>query len=300
MARWPTYVSYALDALLNASPYDEEVARRFRQHWGGWEADHLLRALTEGEEHDRLFAIFCLGQLGLPQDELASYLIPLLRSERPLERWAAAKELGNAGRAEALAVLHAMLTDYLAPATQYTRSGGKREWFYDAWRFSAARLVGELGQEASAPFVRAALVQVLGLRTATVGVAGPTDGDSLLLKADVNNWVAYIRELVYVLGRLGALGALTGIEALSPREGMELLVHLVMGSLHRRFPAPELVVRWDQVPERRDAADRMLARHFALSDEERQVYLQTYKQAALLGRVAGVKQMEPVRAEWYK
>lgn len=91
----------------------EERMRAFRQWWGSFEIDAFKHALHEGNEADRLVALFALGYLAY--EETHELLIPFLASAVRKERWASAMVLGDHQDERAFALLGQLLTDQLEP-----------------------------------------------------------------------------------------------------------------------------------------------------------------------------------------
>lgn len=96
-------------------PVEERGARMhsFREWWGGFEMEAFERALHEGNEEDRLVALFALGYLAF--DETHDLLFPFLSSSIQKERWASAIVLGTHQDERAFALLGALLLDHLEP-----------------------------------------------------------------------------------------------------------------------------------------------------------------------------------------
>ena len=93
---------------------DEEMEghlRSFEQWWGGLDTEAFKRALHEGNEQDRLVALFALGSLAY--EETKEVLAPFLASPVRKERWASA--LGFGEHQDERALLGHLLTDHLEP-----------------------------------------------------------------------------------------------------------------------------------------------------------------------------------------
>src|SRR5579875_2742925 len=101
---------------------DEEMKERmnaFEQQWGGFEIDAFRHALQEGDEADRLVALFALNRFA--HEETKELLVPFLHSPIRKERWASAMVLGDQRDERAFAVLGALLTEhmeYVPPASE--------------------------------------------------------------------------------------------------------------------------------------------------------------------------------------
>src|SRR5258708_1144366 len=66
----------------------EARIRTFEQYWGSFELDTFKHVLQEGNEADRLVALFALGYLAY--EETKELLVPFLSSSVGKERWASA------------------------------------------------------------------------------------------------------------------------------------------------------------------------------------------------------------------
>src|SRR5262249_24239159 len=169
----------------------------FRATWGGLEEASLRRALHEGTDHARLFAVRALG--ATRAQEARAELLPLLASERPLEHWASARELGKLREERGLPAPGHLLTEFLPPAPVDRASE-----YYRAWRTEVPFLLGAWGRPESVPPLRAGLQAALRVEL----TLDPADGAS---GSDLYSWSLYEDALVYALGRLGGFGALAGI-----------------------------------------------------------------------------------------
>src|SRR5713226_6746566 len=99
----------------NMIPDEEQEARRraFQEWWGSFEIEAFKRTLQEGNEADRLVALFALGYLAY--EETHDLLLPFLTSAVRKERWASAMVLGAHQDERAFALLGHLLTDHLEP-----------------------------------------------------------------------------------------------------------------------------------------------------------------------------------------
>jgi len=91
----------------------EERIRSFEQWWGGLDIDAMKRALQEGNEEDRLVALFMLGYLAY--DETKELLAPFLASPVRKERWASAIIFGSYQDERAFALVGELLIEHLEP-----------------------------------------------------------------------------------------------------------------------------------------------------------------------------------------
>jgi hypothetical protein len=252
--------------LLASPPESEEYLDELTYYWGGVDQGSMLRALAEGDERDRLFALHALGYLGT--DEAHRQLLAHLESERPLERWASAIGLGRMREERALPALVKMLTEFLPPDQEYRASP-----YYRGWRFFAPLILGAWGKPEAIPGLRGALRAAMGVESALP--APPDESARYTSYSEREDWVRYQDELVYALGRLDAFGALTGVEGTEARLDL-WRVHLVMGHLHGRYAIAGIEL-WREHPQLAQEVTRLLERLFGLDSEERGRSLDRYQ-----------------------
>jgi hypothetical protein len=96
-------------------PDEEREARKraFQQWWGSFEIEACKHALQEGNEGDRLVALFALGYLAYEGTQ--DLLDPFLASAVRRERWASAMVLGDNKDERAFVLLGQLLKDQLEP-----------------------------------------------------------------------------------------------------------------------------------------------------------------------------------------
>ncbi len=152
MDQYPPYATYAFGQV----GYEDYAApiEAFARRWGGLELEAFTRALQEGEDEDKVLAIFALGYE--PAAWTREYLLPCLQSKQPMERWASALGLGKMGEQQALPVLLHMLTEFFPP-TERPAYEGDGLWLYNGWRVQVIRLLREWTQ----PEVMPALLDAL-------------------------------------------------------------------------------------------------------------------------------------------
>lgn len=101
------------DAWIDAADMPDEIREEriaaFRTRWGTLERDAFERALQEGDENDRLCALFALGYLAPAGVE--DLLVPFLHSAVRKERWASAIVLGKGKDERAFPFLLALLLE---------------------------------------------------------------------------------------------------------------------------------------------------------------------------------------------
>src|SRR5260221_227126 len=104
--------AWIVDAMIPDEEREERM-RAFRQWWGSFEIDAFKHALQEGNEADRLVALFALGYLAY--EETQALLVRFTASSVRKERWASAMVLGAHQDERAFALLGQLLTDHLEP-----------------------------------------------------------------------------------------------------------------------------------------------------------------------------------------
>jgi hypothetical protein len=153
---------------------------------------------------------------------------------------------------------------------------------YSTWPAGAPRILAEWGDSQAVPPLRHALWEA---RRAELAVPEPPPEEWLVAGGHVNveptsvrqYWRRYEDELVYALGRLGAFGALTGIEL--PEDVLdEWRVHLVMGYLHSRHDIMGIWL-WKDNPQLLEDVTQLLEHVFGLSVEERSRCLDAYERS---------------------
>ncbi len=231
MQHYPMHISAALASM--GPPDDEEAEIYLSAFIAGWESydlPSLLRALQEGEEFDRLFALWALAATHTP--EARDALLLLLESTHPLERWASALALAKEYHDKrALPMLGRMLSEMLPPSTdkhqlallnmEYHASD-----YYFLWRREIPDLLGDWGDAASVPALRAALQAALRVELALDDLMRLHDERVDGILGSRHDWTDFEDQVVYALGRLGGFGALAGIA------GAETPLIRVEGTVH--------------------------------------------------------------------
>jgi hypothetical protein len=199
---------------------DVEIAtyfERFASRYGTLSLDSVLAALARGDSLERLFAIFLLGMSDDPEQR--AHVRPFLASDDPWEQWPSALCLGVARDPEVFPLICSLLTAQWPTNPDFRQAGSG---YIMMWRPYLARLLGEWGHpEAVAP-LRQALVTVLDLSEE---------------EWDHYDLAEFTDEVVFALGRLQAIGVLTGIQA--PTAQIDLWrIHMCVGSLFGHYPMP--------------------------------------------------------------
>lgn len=262
---------------------------RFRQRWGSYEEEALIRAVQHSEGRERVFAIYALGKTHTPAAQ--EILLPLLGSSTPQDRWASALCLGEVGAEEARPVLSKMLTQYLPTTVTEYSPGGATD--YEHWRIAVPMLIGSLNDAWYVPALREALKTLINLlgQTNKVESSGTetmsgTSGDWLDRDDDIVHFSDDIfedvfvncqDEIVYALGRLGGFGVLTGVVV---NEGnlYQWMVHMCMGRLHGRYSWADVLNRDPQSLLRKEVMS-LLQSTFGLSNEEATQAYEAYMRA---------------------
>lgn len=311
LARWDSWGEDTLLRALNATDDVPDPAHRSVE----WPREDDLE-----REFAHFLSLYALGWLGTPhaRDALAA------RLESPsLETcWASALALGLSRDSRAVGCLQRMLTEaypvsqgdsvrQAPPATWSESIGSVIEAALEApvsmptrddaavsdlgyfddrsgRRALAVALLAEWNLVASIPALRAALIGALAVENKSF---------QLGVFAFHGSWTGFYEpRLVYGLGELGAVGALTGvagIEGTIPRNAGNMdtgtqgrlamwRVHLALGSLHAHerltsdtntLQPPSL---WAYSPQLRSEADQQLERLFGLEVAEREHDLEAY------------------------
>lgn len=224
----------------------------------------MFRVLREGDNRqDRLFALLTLGTLGTAEAHEA--LLPYLDSSVVEERWASAICLGELREVQALPVLMNMLMEVFSPAIEYQRGG--LLWH---WREAIPVILGEWGERVAVVPLRHALVQVLQVQRTVRNEAADA-----VMDGEEWEWQDYADVIVYALGQLKAIAALTGIETEVARLDV-LRIQLILGYLHGRYPIVS-TARWNEQPELARDVNELLETLFGLDREERKRSLHQYE-----------------------
>lgn len=243
------YIDYALMRLSTLIPLRvRKYPAAFVERWGDVDEGALLRALQEGTEDDRLFALFAVGYMG--SEETLAHLVPLLEGDNALERWAAATCLAQHGEKRAIPVLCTMLTEFLPETlSDYLAADSP----FEDQRSYASTLLGGCEDVSVVPALCHALQRVARLLAQSGSSAsesawedraasGGAPDDEVRLGAEavhsyaamLDNLIEYRDDIIFALGRLGAVGALTGL--IMPVEQMQIaMVHLLLGHLRERY-----------------------------------------------------------------
>jgi hypothetical protein len=114
---WPDPIEHAFfDAWIDEAEMPDEMREErreaFTKHWGRLESGVFKRVLQEGDEADRLCALFALGYLA--PAGAGNLLAPFLHSPVRKERWASAIVLGEGKDERAFPVLQELLLEHMA------------------------------------------------------------------------------------------------------------------------------------------------------------------------------------------
>jgi HEAT repeat protein len=218
MPGWPSFAQRALFRLNYPDELQDEVLHAFVDQWSGFNEAALLRALRAGAGEQRSIAMRMIAEARIPQgpDALAAFLTSPDRAER----WDSAWNLSEFHDARALPVLATMLTEGLPSSHEYLSRLGQLET-REFLRMAAAHALGAAGDVTYVSALRRALQLVIDLEAGFPFLPSPAPGDDSP-EADVWHSAGYDgalsaahmyqRDLVYGLGQLGALGALTDLD----------------------------------------------------------------------------------------
>ena len=158
---WPQHIDYAARVFSDDAWDADAYIASFAHRWDGLDIAALERALTAGDNDDRLFAVHGLGYLRTL--EAQARLLALLETEPrdSLAYWASGVWLGEIGEQRAVPALCAMLTDFLpTQLDEYIEEGITP---YDDWRIGIPGLLGQLGNSSAIPALRQAVWHVVHL-----------------------------------------------------------------------------------------------------------------------------------------
>lgn len=201
----------------------------------------LQRAIIEGNEHDRAFALILLGALATPKalDIVRSFLTsPSLK-----ERWASAIALGRHKEEHVFPLLQTLLPDgFLVSspsaseeetAKGQTGSQGsypaiddlsvaiEYEWYMHQ-RWECALVLGAWGKPCIVPLLIEALQAAWKMEQAWPDYGGFTEGPDI--------WRAFQDRLAFALGQLGAWHALLDLD-LPEKHLLVATIYLALGAL---------------------------------------------------------------------
>ncbi|MDQ2714340.1 MAG: HEAT repeat domain-containing protein [Chloroflexota bacterium] len=255
------------DYLSDVLPYLEEVVYQERDNDGRFTQDIfsiLQRALIEGNQEVRVFALFLLGGLATP--EARDLLISFLASAHRQERWASAIALGRLKEERVFAVLQTLLLEGFAASEIFT---SVEEWhaaqedghlyrktleeqrraqhsdtlwrvferlesidyeWYLRQRSECALVLGAWDNPAAVPFLREALQAAWGMEQDWPNYEGPDESGPGI-------WHFFQDHLVFALGQLGAWDALVSLH-LPEAHLLIARVYLILGSL--QVPNPRI------------------------------------------------------------
>jgi hypothetical protein len=210
MADWPDYVDYAFEAI-EVLRVDEEYQSDFVKRWGDLDLATFARALREGDRREQQVSAFAIGYT--ESTWARNLLLPLLHSEYPEVRWAAALMLGNRREKAAFPVLIGMLQEFLPP-----NPPGDYDW-YETTHSAVASILGLWGKREAVEPLRDTLAK--------------------LWRAELNprqdrppQLVSYYADaVVYALGQLETFDALNDLDISLQRKRF-WTVTLVMGYLN--------------------------------------------------------------------
>ena len=201
---------------------DEEHKRRmrtFKRRWKGLDSNAFKHALQEGNDIDRLFALFALGYLA--PNGYEDLLLPFLSSPLRRERWGSAMMLGLRKDERVFALLGQMLIEQME--LHPPEEEDEYHWFM-GHRITIISILTNYNDPRAIPVLRHALEKCLQLEQLPPSQSGSSDSflEALYQLED---------ELAYALGSLKAWNSLDGLNLSAPRLKLTRL-YIVIGSLH--------------------------------------------------------------------
>jgi hypothetical protein len=295
MPQWPMYVYMAADSM--GFQYDEPdgvaAIEAFATRWGGFDADAMVRAAQRAEGDDWFFAIELLITSAAPHAR--DVAVTFLDSPDPLKRWYNALYLGVLEDKRAVPILCAMLTEFL-PSPQTYQKQRQQQWHYEDVRDSAAYILGRIGDPACIPSLRHALQAVIQVeRGQTKPPNGTPEMETIHYQNSIRALRRYQDRIVYALGRLGSLGALTGLQGGEERIPL-WRIHLIMGHQHGRYALATMGAFEDEPALVADITD-ILEQQFGLAATEHEHDMRLYERKMLfmLKSMYQAEQMEQNR-----
>lgn len=200
---------------------------RFTSHYGSLSLESARAALAQPDSLDHAFAIFLLGLSAYPASQ--AYLRHYLMSGDPWEQWPSVLCLGAARDPVAFPHLCDLLTAQFPDDSKDLPPGSG---YLIVWRPYLARLLGAWGSRKAVVPLRRALIAALKL---------PEE------QWNAHDLDDFADEVVFALGRLKSVGALTGVATNAATLDL-WRIHLVVGSLYDRYPVPTGALRKSDVP----------------------------------------------------
>lgn len=262
MAEWPDYVDYAFEAI-EIIRVNEDYQNDFVKRWGGLDLATFARVLREGDRREQQVSAFAIGYT--ESTWARDLLLPVLHSEYPEVRWAAAISLGHRREGAAFPMLIGMLQEFLPP-----NPPAEYDW-YETTHGTVASILGTWGKREAVEPLRDTLAK--------------------LWQAELNprqdrppQLVSYYQDaVVYALGQLEAFDALKSLD-ISPERKRFWMVTLVMGYLNAehlyKSPVRDLVldIHLDTVlPGFLKLASTLLQEKMGISAEDADVALRNYR-----------------------
>jgi len=221
---------------------------------------------------------------------------PLLGDADTERRWLSALYLGTIKDERALPVLWEMLAGPAPPgrALETRAERWLRSRLEGAHRH-AITLVGAFGDPRATPALRGALQAALAHEQALVPPAAEAPDNERWGYEDALRLLEYERQaIVYALGRVGAFGAVLGLEG-SEEQAELWRVQLALGSLHGRYSlAP--ILRFIQDAALTADVREVLAHQFGLGPAEQARHLARHEQEWMIALSSYYEALELLNA----
>lgn len=276
---WPLFLEKALYDVWGHTENTAETMLatldHFARRWGGFNADAFQRALN-GEENDRLFALFALGYLAPPP--MAEIVIPFLDSSLSKERWASTITLGRWKQENILPALIQLLQEDLvfAPPVglSFSGEGNRSRWDMEDAKYQQEYEWYRIQRQQAAlvlacwqhPLVIPALIQAFDA-CYRLEIHSPALKTHSYLGRD---WQMFQDCLAYALGQQRAWDAPERL-ALPPERLHILRMFMVYGALHAnasRVLGGMWYLSYEEMGIREpEQIDKLFQEHFHLSPE---------------------------------
>lgn len=266
-------------------PEKEEIAA-FVTRWGALNLKTFAYVLTHGEDDDRKVALCTLGCSDDP--EALALLEPYLYQSQPQDRWLSALFLGQRKDERARPVLETMLTEFL-PTSISPLPVPNKSWF-DSKRMWVVKTLAQWNDPRLVSVLRHGFIESM--------------------KAEPYQPSDFFREygyrfqdrLMYQLGEWSAFGVLVGLE-LPPPHLHIAVVQLAVGACH--FDTFFQRGLWHTEEPLRKQVASLLEKHFGLSEEEQNQYIETHRKdprgkelKETPGRMKFTEFLERLRETW--
>lgn len=282
---WLTAFCKGYEIVHDREPEQEEITA-FVTRWGALSLGTYVSAFIQGEDDDQEIAFCSLGCSDDP--EAFAFLAPYLSHAQPQFRWLSALFLGQRKDERARPVLETMLTEFL-PTSGTPVPVPNKSWF-DSKRMWVVKTLAQWNDPRLVSVLRHGFIESM--------------------KAEPYQPSDFFREygyrfqdrLMYQLGEWSAFGVLVGLE-LPPPHLHIAVVQLAVGACH--FDTFFQRGLWHTEEPLRKQVASLLEKHFGLSEEEQNQYIETHRKdprgkelKETPGRMKFTEFLERLRETW--